>query len=68
MRLQARVTGGVGKVYVRVEMPGLGILLQHDASRRCWLAAPEGRPYQVLTRDDDSRRVLGAVLVPRKIS
>jgi hypothetical protein len=49
-------------------MPGLGILLQHDASRHCWLAAPGGRPYQLLTQDDDSQRVTVALLVPRKIS
>jgi transposase InsO family protein len=58
-----------GKVYVRFEMPGPGLLdFQHDASRHCWLPALGGQPYLLLTQDDYSRRVVGALLVPCETS
>jgi hypothetical protein len=57
-----------GKVYVRFEMPRPGILFQHDASRHGWLPALGGQQYLLLTQDDYSRRVVGALLVPRETS
>jgi transposase InsO family protein len=56
------------KVYIRFEMPGPGILFQHDASRHCWLPTLGGQQYLLLTQDDYSRRVVGALLVPRETS
>jgi hypothetical protein len=53
---------------VRFEMPGPGILFQHDASRHCWLPALGGQQYLLLTQDDYSRRVVGALLVARESS
>jgi hypothetical protein len=49
-------------------MPGPGILFQHDASRHCWLPALGGQQYLLLTQDDYSRRVVGALLVARESS
>ena len=57
-----------GKIYVRFEMPGPGILFQHAASRYCWLPALGGQQYLLLTQNDYSRRVVGALLVPRETS
>lgn len=57
-----------GQVDVRFEMPGPGILFHHEASRHCWLPALGGQPYLLRTQDDYSRRVVGALLVPRETS
>jgi hypothetical protein len=45
-----------------------GILFHHDASRHGSLPALGGQPYVLLTQDDDSRRVVGAMHVPRETS
>jgi hypothetical protein len=57
-----------GQGEVRCEMPGPGILLHHEASRHCWLPALGGQPDLLRTQDDDSRRVVRALLVPRETS
>jgi hypothetical protein len=44
------------------------MLFQHDASRHCWCPALGGQQYLLLTQDDFSQRVVGAVLVPRESS
>jgi len=56
------------KVYVRFETPGPGFLFQHDASKHRWVPALGGFQYVILTKDDYSRRFVGAQLVERESS
>jgi hypothetical protein len=56
------------KVYVRFETPGPGFLFQHDTSKHRWVPALGGFQYLILTKDDYSRRFVGAQLVERESS
>ena len=56
------------KVYVRFEIPGPGFLFQHDTSKHRWVPALGGFQYLILTKDDYSRRFVGAQLVERESS
>jgi hypothetical protein len=55
-----------GKVYTRFEASGPGALFQHDSSYRLWLPRTGEKQYLILTKDDYSRRVVGARIVQRK--
>jgi len=55
-----------GKVYTRFETSGPGALFQHDSSHHLWLPRTEERQYLLLTKDDYSRRVVGARIVRRE--
>ena len=52
-----------GKVYTRFETSGPGALFQHDSSYHLWLPSTGRKQYLILTKDDSSRRVVGARLV-----
>jgi transposase InsO family protein len=52
-----------GKVYTRFETSGPGALFQHDSSYHLWLPRTRTKQYLILTKDDYSRRVVGARLV-----
>jgi len=52
-----------GKVYTRFETSGPGALFQHDSSYHLWLPSTGRKQYLILTKDDYSRRVVGARLV-----
>ena len=52
-----------GKVYTRFETSGPGALFQHDSSFHLWLPSAARKHYLILTKDDHSRRVVGARLV-----
>jgi transposase InsO family protein len=52
-----------GKVYTRFETSGPGALFQHDSSLHLWLPSTTRKHYLILTKDDFSRRVVGARLV-----
>ena len=52
-----------GKVYTRFETSGPGALFQHDSSYHLWLPSTGRKSYLILTKDDHSRRVVGARLV-----
>ncbi len=54
------------KVYVRFETPGPGFLFQHDTSKHCWVPALGGFQYLILTKDDYSRRFVGAQLLEKE--
>ena len=58
-------TDTTGKAYLRFEMGGLGMLLQHDSSIHLWLPKTNRKDILILTIDDHSRKVLYAKLVPR---
>jgi transposase InsO family protein len=51
------------KVYTRFETSGPGALFQHDSSFHLWLPSAARKHYLILTKDDYSRRVVGARLV-----
>jgi transposase InsO family protein len=51
-----------GKVYTRFEASGPGALFQHDSSYHLWLPLTRRKQYLILTKDDYSRRVVGARL------
>jgi len=55
-----------GKVYTRFETSGPGALFQHDSSHHLWLPRTKEKQYLILTKDDYSRRVVGARIVPRE--
>lgn len=52
-----------GKVYTRFETSGPGALFQHDSSFHLWLPSTGKKQYLILTKDDYSRRVVGARVV-----
>jgi hypothetical protein len=52
-----------GKVYTRFETSGPGVLYQHDSSHHEWIPLSGRRDPLILTEDDHSRRVLGAVIL-----
>lgn len=52
-----------GKVYTRFETSGPGALFQHDSSYHLWLPETRKKQYLILTKDDYSRRVVGAGIV-----
>jgi transposase InsO family protein len=52
-----------GKVYTRFETSGPGALYQHDSSYHLWLPSAARKHYLILTKDDYSRRVVGARLL-----
>jgi transposase InsO family protein len=51
------------KLYTRFETSGPGALFQHDSSYHLWLPSAARKHYLILTKDDHSRRVVGARLV-----
>jgi len=55
-----------GKVYTRFETSGPGALFQHDSSYHLWLPHRREKQYLILTKDDYSRRVVGARIVERE--
>lgn len=55
-----------GKVYLRFETAGPGILFHHDASHHCWLPRLGGYQDLILTQDDYSRRVVAWQLLPQE--
>ncbi len=55
-----------GKVYTRFETSGPGALFQHDSSYHLWLPRTEEKQSLILTKDDYSRRVVGARIIPRE--
>jgi transposase InsO family protein len=57
-----------GKVYTRFESSGPGALYQHDSSHHLWLPCTGRKQYLILTKDDYSRRVVGARLVEAESS
>jgi len=52
-----------GKVYTRFESSGPGALFQHDSSYHLWIPRAKEKQYVILTKDDYSRRVVGARVV-----
>lgn len=54
------------KVYTRFETSGPGVLFQHDTSHHLWIPYLEERQSVILTQDDYSRKVLGAVILERE--
>jgi len=52
-----------GKVYTRFETSGPGALFQHDSSYHLWLPKMRKKHYLIVTKDDYSRRVVGARIV-----
>ena len=57
-----------GKVYTRFETSGPGALFQHDSSYHLWLPHRKEKQYLILTKDDHSRKVVGARLVEAETS
>jgi transposase InsO family protein len=57
-----------GKVYTRFETSGPGALFQHDSSYHLWLPHRKEKQYLILTKDDYSRKVVGARLVEAETS
>jgi transposase InsO family protein len=55
-----------GKVYTRFETSGAGALFQHDSSYHLWVPRRREKQYLILTKDDYSRRVVGARIVERE--
>ena len=55
-----------GKLYTRFETSGPGALFQHDSSSHLWLPRRGEKHYLILTKDDYSRRVVGARIVERE--
>lgn len=55
-----------GKVYTRFETSGPGALFQHDSSYHLWVPRTKEKHYLILTKDDYSRRVVGARIVPKE--
>ncbi len=51
------------KVYTRFETSGPGALFQHDSSYHLWLPKLRKKHYLIVTKDDYSRRVVGARIV-----
>lgn len=54
------------KVYTRFETSGPGVLFQHDTSQHLWIPYLRQRQSVILTQDDYSRKVLGAVIVEQE--
>ncbi len=52
-----------GKVYTRFETSGPGALFQHDSSYHLWLPSTGKKQYLIITKDDYSRRIVGARIV-----
>lgn len=57
-----------GKIYTRFETSGPGALFQHDSSYHLWVPHRAAKHYLILTKDDYSRKVVGARLVERETS
>jgi len=57
-----------GKVYTRFETSGPGALFQHDSSSHLWLPSTRTKHYLILTKDDHSRTIVGARIVPNETS
>jgi len=55
-----------GKVYTRFETSGPGALFQHDSSYHLWVPHRREKQYLILTKDDYSRKVVGARIVQRE--
>lgn len=55
-----------GKVYTRFETSGPGALFQHDSSYHLWVPHRREKQYLILTKDDYSRKVVGARIVERE--
>jgi hypothetical protein len=55
------------RVYTDFDSSGSGVLLQHDASRHCWVPGLDGYQYVPL-QDDQSWLVVGATSVLQETS
>jgi len=55
-----------GKVYTRFETSGPGVLFQHDTSHHLWIPFLGQRQSVILTEDDYSRKVLGAIVLEKE--
>lgn len=56
------------KVYTRFETSGPGALFQHDSSHHLWIPLLGQRQSMILTEDDYSRKVLGAIILEKETS
>jgi len=54
------------KVSTRFETAGPGMLFQHDSSLHVWLPGTRRQQSLILTEEDSSRKVVGALLVERE--
>ncbi len=54
------------KLYTRFETSGPGALFQHDSSHHLWIPLLGQRQTVILTQDDYSRKVLGAVILEKE--
>jgi hypothetical protein len=57
-----------GKVHTRFETSGPGAFFQHDSSYHLWLPHRSRKQCLILTKDDYSRKVVGAKLVEAETS
>jgi transposase InsO family protein len=53
------------KPYIRFETGGIGFLFQHDSSIHAWVPRTKRNDVLILTEDDHSRKIVGALLVPQ---
>jgi len=58
--------GEKSKVYTRFETSGPGALFQHDSSHHLWIPFLGQRQSVILTEDDYSRKVLGAIVLEKE--
>lgn len=56
------------KPFIRFEMGGIGMLFQHDSSIHGWVPARHRNDVLIMTEDDHSRKVVGAILVEQDTS
>lgn len=54
------------KVYTRFETSGPGALYQHDSSLHLWIPLLGRKQTVIITQDDYSRKVLGAMILERE--
>jgi hypothetical protein len=56
-------TDTTGKACIRFETGAIGMLWQHDSSHHVWLPYTRRQDVLILTEDDHSRKIVGALLV-----
>jgi hypothetical protein len=61
-------TESKGKPYIRFEKGGIGMLFQHDSSIHVWMPHTKGLDTLIMTEDDHSRKVVGALLVAKDMA
>jgi hypothetical protein len=57
-----------GKVCIRFETSGPGVLFQHDSSQHVWLPLTGRKQWVILTEDDYSRKAVGGQIVEEESS